>query len=554
MFCDKCTEHKHAYVLEKQRQTNIKRYGTPYQLSRKEIHEKARLTNLEKYGVEFTSQSEEIKNKRKKTNLEKYGVEYAISSDVVKQKVKQTNLEKYGVEYVLASPEINKKARDTMLERYGGEHTMSSPILREKLKGIYQEKYGVDWPLQLKEIREQIYANNLVKYGTENPITLPEMQEYMRQRVAEIYGVDNVFVSDEFKKQLIERNQRLYGVDHYNQSTIPYESYLILNDPECLKKWHHDDQMTLSAIGDKLNVSATTVGRYFMDHDIEVKFFYTSNAEREIGEELDLMGVDYVSRDRNQIDGKYNELDLYIPSAKLAIEHNGLFWHSEKHKRIDKNYHKLKHDKCHNNGIRLLSIFEHEWIYKRDIIIDKLKTILNVSDKPKVYARKCLIRSVKTVDKRLFFEDNHIQGDGPSSINYGLYHDNQLVACIGFIKQKDHFVLNRYATSCNVVGGFTKLLTHFEREYDKPKIVTFADLRWSEGDLYKNTGFMLDKELAPDYYWVKGMKLWHKFNWRHTSGLKKLENYDPNLTEVENMHNHGYYRIWDCGKLRFTKN
>ena len=69
MFCDKCTEHKHAYVLEKQRQTNIKRYGTPYQLSRKEIHEKARLTNLEKYGVEFTSQSEEIKNKRKKTNL-----------------------------------------------------------------------------------------------------------------------------------------------------------------------------------------------------------------------------------------------------------------------------------------------------------------------------------------------------------------------------------------------------------------------------------------------------------------------------------------------------
>ena len=202
----------------------------------------------------------------------------------------------------------------------------------------------------------------------------------------------------------------------------------------------------------------------------------------------------------------------------------------------------------------MVSIFENEWKENSELIKNKLRNILNTSHSEKIYARKCSIKSVDTKEKRQFFNTNHIQGDGPSSINYGLYHDNQLVACIGFIKQKDHFVLNRYATSCNVVGGFTKLLTHFEREYNKPKIVTFADLRWSEGDLYKKTGFIMDKELKEDYYWVKGSKVWHKFNFRHSLMKTKLENYDPNLSESENMYKHGFNKIYDCGKLRFIKN
>ena len=209
---------------------------------------------------------------------------------------------------------------------------------------------------------------------------------------------------------------------------------------------------------------------------------------------------------------------------------------------------------CQKKGIRLIQIFEHEWLEKEKLIKEKILNIVGQSTSPTVYARKCNIIEVSKKEKRNFFEANHIQGDGPSSINYGLEHDGELVAVIGFIKQKDHFVLNRFATSCNVPGGFTRLLKHFEREHNTPKIITFADLRWSEGDLYKNTGSALDKELSPDYYWCKNKKVYHKFNFRHTSGLKKLENYDPNLSEVENMHNHGFYRIYDAGKLRFTKN
>ena len=32
----------------------------------------------------------------------------------------------------------------------------------------------------------------------------------------------------------------------------------------------------------------------------------------------------------------------------------------------------------------------------------------------------------------------------------------------------------------------------------------------------------------------------------------KLENFDSDLTEVENMINNGYNRIYDCGNLKFV--
>jgi hypothetical protein len=214
----------------------------------------------------------------------------------------------------------------------------------------------------------------------------------------------------------------------------------------------------------------------------------------------------------------------------------------------------MKYDMCKEKGIRLIQIFEDEWLQKEQIVKNKLLNILGVSTQDKIFARKTIIKEISKKEKSNFFNNTHIQGDGPSSINYGLFHNDELVAAIAFIKQKNNeYILNRYSTSANVIGGFSKLLSHFEKQFKPSKIITFADLRWSEGDLYEKTGFKLDKILEPDYSYVfKGERI-HKFNFRHKNMKNKLSDYDSNLSEHENMLNNKIYRIYDCGKLRFVK-
>jgi hypothetical protein len=69
------------------------------------------------------------------------------------------------------------------------------------------------------------------------------------------------------------------------------------------------------------------------------------------------------------------ELDLYYPEKKIAIEFNGDYWHSDKHK--SKRYHYEKYVKCRNNGVLLVSIFESAWNDCRDKIENYLYDLFN---------------------------------------------------------------------------------------------------------------------------------------------------------------------------------
>lgn len=109
----------------------------------------------------------------------------------------------------------------------------------------------------------------------------------------------------------------------------------------------------------------------------------------------------------------------------------------------------------------------------------------------------------------------------------------------------------RYATSCDVIGGFTKLLSHFKRHHTWETIVTFADRRWSNGHLYKTTGFKEVSRSAPMYSYVVGTRRKNRQAFTHKQMKKKLERYDPNKSEFENMDEHKIYRIYDCGLIKF---
>ena len=279
-----------------------------------------------------------------------------------------------------------------------------------------------------------------------------------------------------------------------------------------------------------------------------------STGEKEVLEYIKelLPGTEIKQNTRGVIPPK--ELDIFIPDKNIAVEFNGLYYHSEKY--VNHNYHFDKWDSCDKVGVQLLTIWEDDWINKKDIVKSMISHKLGINRSPKVYARNTSVVSLSYKDSSEFLDKYHIQGGASGSFYLGLMsdNDNSLVAVMVLKQQKDSLILERYATSCRVVGGQSKLLSYVDREVPYTQMVTFADLTISNGSLYERTGWELDKRLKPDYKYIVGKNRVHKFNFR----LKNFKDrndlqYREGLSERELSQLNGLLRVYDCGKLRYVR-
>lgn len=385
--------------------------------------------------------------------------------------------------------------------------------VKEKMIKTYRKNNG-KFPFETESFQQ--------KYSTRSPT-----QETLRKR----------------EKTLISR----YGYKNPAMSHIQQSTYDLLNDRSYLYKRHVEDKVPLYVLADEMGVDATTVTNYFSKHGIQARNHGESYKEQQLAKFIESLGVSYYTRDTKII--KPYELDIVIPEHKIAIEFCGLYYHCEKF--IDKNYHLKKLNMTQDSSYRLITIFEDEWDYNQDKIKLYISHQLGLTEEKSIYARKTEVCKISTIIANAFFNKCHLQGAGKYSVCYGLYHNNELVACIG-IKNLSNGVydINRYASN-NVVGGFSKLLSAFKKDYEWNKIITFADRRFSNGNLYTKNGFELVKVVPPSYKYTKGLRTFHKFGFRKKHLAKKFSNYNSELTEVENCRQNGYYRIFDCGLLKF---
>lgn len=276
-----------------------------------------------------------------------------------------------------------------------------------------------------------------------------------------------------------------------------------------------------------------------------------STGEKELLELVRSWGFKCIENDRLILGGK--ELDIYIPSRRIAIEFNGVYWHSSA-VRLDKKYHYEKWKACKDKNIQLITVWEDDWRDNRDLIIRTIEYKLGVSQQEKVFARKTYVENISELDARDFLNQNHIQGHVNGCIHYGLLYNNDIVAVMSVKRKNDSIIIDRYATSYSVPGGFTKLLTHMLKDNSGvDKVITFSDHTVSEGGLYANNGFVADKEIAPDYMYVYKQSRYHKFNFRK-SRFRDDDNlsYDPDMSESELAKLNAIDRIWDAGKTRWV--
>ena len=261
-----------------------------------------------------------------------------------------------------------------------------------------------------------------------------------------------------------------------------------------------------------------------------------SKFELEVQSFLDSLNIEYKTNDRKILGGK--ELDIYIPEKQLALELDGLHWHSDLF--ISESSHLHKTENCEKQGIQLIHIFEDEWLYKQNIVESIIQQILGMT-KFKIPARKCYLRVLETYEERTFFESNHLQGYTDSSICYGLFYNepsnnkDYLVSAMSFHKQlENNWELLRFCTlkSFHVIGGASKLFKQFIKNFEPKIVVLCADRRWSiknENILYEQLGFKFDSFTKPNYFYVNNDKREEK-------------------TEYECAQ---YPRIYDCGSIKY---
>lgn len=285
-------------------------------------------------------------------------------------------------------------------------------------------------------------------------------------------------------------------------------------------------------------------------------YFAQSKSEEEISSYLKkFINVDDIILNDRSLLGKL-ELDIYLPKEKIAIEYDGLFWHSDYNK--DKNYHLMKTEACEAQGIQLIHIFEDEYIDHPKIVLNKLKHLIGIDTSPKIYARNCTVDEIDYTMASSFLDANHIQGHDKATMYIGAFFKTKLIGVMAFIKQDgDKWILSRLATDINyrIIGICSKLLKYFIKKESPSEIKSFADRRWTstiKPNLYEKMGFKKEKILKPNYrYFFNGdVKRYHKFGFRKKI-LSKKYGLDSTLTESQMAQKIGVRKIWDCGLIKY---
>ena len=295
--------------------------------------------------------------------------------------------------------------------------------------------------------------------------------------------------------------------------------------------------------------------KHLIGHGCPICGNNSSKMESEIDDFINKnCSIKTIRRNRKLL-GKGLECDIVIPSLKLIIEFNGLYWHSEAQGK-GKNYHLHKTELAESKGYHLIHIFEDEWLEYKDIVLSKIRHFLGKDlNKSVIGARKCVIKTVSKTLAEPFFNTYHLQGFVASTVYYGAFYGDVLVGVMAFKKEKEGiWNFNRFATNTDyrLPGLASKIFKQFIKDYEPVEVKAFLDRRWTHCDcnLYIKMGFKLIETITPNYWYIieKKRAFKSKFNKR---SLAKEHNFPLSMTEKEMAEKLGYYRIWDCGQCKY---
>jgi hypothetical protein len=398
-----------------------------------------------------------------------------------------------------------EKRKQTNLEKYGAEHALQNAVVLEKRKQTNLSRYGTDEVLRTSSpVRQNITADiSKIKISS---------------RINSFDGVQPLFDEHE-----IDGSKKKYKWSCTACSHIFFDNLFCGNIPRCPKCFPR----------------TTSRG------ELEIfKYVSTLLPEREIKQHFRLQN---------------REIDVYVPDARVGIEFNGIYWHSEK-LGTDKNYHLDKKNLCASNSIRLLQFWDYQWETKQEIVKSIISTALGCNSK--IFARKCKIKEISEKESRLFLEENHLAGSARGSfLRLGAFHADELVFVMTFSKSRfsksekqDTIELLRMCSKkfTTIIGGPTKMLQFFRSQYYSGELISFCDEMAFSGDVYRQLGFnKIDAGKPAAWYFGNDGELKHRMTYQKKRLLHLLGIQESELTEWQLAQQLGLNRVWDCGSSKW---
>lgn len=446
-------------------------------------------------------------------------------------KTRETNIKKYGVASVLQLSSTRQKCKDAI----------SSEVTIKKRQETCLKKYGATNPFSSTEIQNKIKKNNIEKYGSENIFASEYGKNKIKQTCLERYGCENGGASKKAQVK-IKETRELKSKEFCSQNAcIPLTeldvSYSVKDSVFHSKLLMYNDRyyVKISDIDEILKHEPASTGKSVVENNI------ASFVEQHYNKTI-------IRNTRSVIHPK--ELDIYLPDIKVAIEVDGIWYHSA-NAGTDSHYHLDKSIACEELGIRLIHITDHDWINKTDICKSIILSALG-NYETKIYARQCIIQEVDHNEADNFLNANHIQGKVKSTYRLGLYYNNELVQliCIGSSRfKKNEVELLRMCTKLNtqVIGGFSKLMKH--QPY--AELISYVDRSIFSGNGYKALGFIIISTSGPSYkYYKDNISLNRITAQKHKLSKLLGSAFNPNETESQNMRRCGWLQVYDCGTIK----
>jgi len=350
-------------------------------------------------------------------------------------------------------------------------------------------------------------------------------------------------------KQILASNAK----KHYAAQGIDYNK---LDDIDYLVKLYYEENQTLTDISEIVNCYYGTISDRLKSAGHTIKTSYnTSKEERYLANFLIELGIDVVINTRDLIHPY--EIDIFVPDRNLAIEYNGLPWHSELFGNKDSNYHLNKTIMCQEKGIKLIHVFSNDF-HNNEVIVKSIIRNAVGKNENKIPGRKTKAKEISKKIAASFLRENHLKGNTGCNIAIGLFYDSELVQVTTYGKprfNKSHsYEVIRSATKINttVVGGFSKINNFFVKNYctHGNTIITYADRSISNGNVYEKAGFVFNKFTKPGYYYTKKNIVYSRHEFQKHK-LVNMEGYSKDKTEWEIMKENKYDRFWDCGNSIF---
>lgn len=404
-------------------------------------------------------------------------------------------------------PNAIRKMRDTNTARYGGASPISNPTVLQKRRQTNVSRYGSAEVLGSKSrIREKI--------------TLDIAAIKVFSRLAAYTHITPLFDTTEFSDVRIKYEWKCNVCD-----TKFTDDLFCGNIPKC----------------HKCNPRSSSIGEREM-------FEFVSSL---------LPGIEVKSRHRI---GK-TEIDIFIPSLKVGIEYNGMYWHSDAaHGKTarTKTYHLDKKLACVTAGVDLIQFWESQWVHQRPIVESVIRNRLHMSSY-RYYARRGIVREISAAEASTFLNANHLGGDVRSaSIRLGLFDTGTLVFVMTFgtsrFGKPDEMEILRMCSALNttVVGAASKVLKFFLNLCHCTHVVSFCNNMLYNGTSYQEIGFtqVTEGSIAAWYFDASGI-LQHRFGFQKHKLLSQYKAPDKSLTAWELAQGLGYNRVWDAGSSKW---